>query len=539
MGWKAEVVVVVTVIVDLISVQNSLCDAELSATSPSSDVFECSFDPTEISGLFEGETVSVFANCSARSPHVHGQERHVAVAPSLMTISAVSVDATIADVVDGESLLYTSEWSNQSFNFSVRGHFLGRTSVFVSLCPPNDTSGRPSLRGSGVNQSRNGDPDGSRVLSVESSVEYRVAVIRNVRAVDHIFLVLVTVLVICGSVGIGCKVDLAVVKEVLVRPVAPAIGFGCQYIIMPLTAFGLVKLLGLSGGQALGFFASGCAPGGGSSNMYTYLLGGEVSLSVTLTLISLLASLFMIPFWLFTLGQLISSRNMHLRIPFQNIILSLAAILIPVAIGILIQKKWIKGAKFIVRCLRPFYVLLILCMFTIGVYSNLYIFRLITPTLIIAGCLLPYIGFLLGGLIAFILRQPLPRILTIAIETGIQNTGLPIILMQFSLPQPDADLSVVSPVVVAMFMPLPLWVAVGIVEIRRRCCKKRGQLNIEPVISAVDTAQTTPLEENVGEKLVQSNNNTVNSDPALNSKDESSQKKDETQAAVIVRSKPL
>lgn len=246
----------------------------------------------------------------------------------------------------------------------------------------------------------------------------------------------------------------------------------------------------------------------------------------------------MIPLWLFTLGQHISSRDMHLRIPFQNIIFSLAAILIPVAIGILIQKKWVKGAKFIVRCLRPFYVLLILCMFTIGVYSNLYIFRLITPALIVAGCLLPYIGFLLSGLIAFILRQPLPRILTIAIETGIQNTGLPIILMRFSLPQPDADLSVVSPVVVAMFMPLPLWVAVSIVEIRRRCCKKRGQLNIEPGISPVNTAQTL-LEENVGEKLVQSNNNTVNSDPALNSKDESSQKKDEMEAAVIAHSKPL
>lgn len=241
MAWKAEVVVVVAVyvVVDLISVQNSFCSAELSATSPSSGVFECSFDPTEISGLFEGQTVSVFANCSALSPppHVRGQERPVAAAaPSLLTVSAVSVDATIADVVDGERLLYTSEWSNQSFNFSVKGLFLGRTSVFVSLCPPNDTSGRLSQRESGVNQSRNGDPDGAKVLSVESSIEYHVAVIRNVRAVDHIFLVLVTVLVICGSVGIGCKVDLAVVKEVLVRPVAPAIGFGCQYIIMPLVS---------------------------------------------------------------------------------------------------------------------------------------------------------------------------------------------------------------------------------------------------------------------------------------------------------------
>lgn len=49
--------------------------------------------------------------------------------------------------------------------------------------------------------------------------------------------------------------------------------------------------MGLTGGVALGFFAAGCAPGGGSSNMYTLLLGGDVSLSVTLTLISIGASL--------------------------------------------------------------------------------------------------------------------------------------------------------------------------------------------------------------------------------------------------------
>jgi len=47
----------------------------------------------------------------------------------------------------------------------------------------------------------------------------------------------------------------------------------------------------MSGGLALGYFASGCAPGGGSSNMYSYLLGGDVSLSVTMTLISIIASL--------------------------------------------------------------------------------------------------------------------------------------------------------------------------------------------------------------------------------------------------------
>ena len=53
----------------------------------------------------------------------------------------------------------------------------------------------------------------------------------------------------------------------------------------------MVKAFGMSGGLALGYFASGCAPGGGPSNFYTYLLRGDVSLSVTMTLISIVASL--------------------------------------------------------------------------------------------------------------------------------------------------------------------------------------------------------------------------------------------------------
>lgn len=227
----------------------------------------------------------------------------------------------------------------------------------------------------------------------------------------------------------------------------------------------------------------------------------------------------MIPLWLFTLGQHIAENDTHIKIPFQNIIISLISVLVPVAIGLLIQKKWVKGARFIVRCLRPFYIILLLVMFTLGVYSNLYIFRLITPTLILCGCLLPYTGFLLSGLIAFLLRQPLPRVLTIAIETGIQNTGLPIILMKFSLPQPEADLSVVAPVVIAMFMPLPLWIAVMIVEIRRRCCRRRLKASLEEA-AAIDGTVESNLHESADVKLVGSNNNSETSENASEEKNE-------------------
>jgi len=75
--------------------------------------------------------------------------------------------------------------------------------------------------------------------------------------------------------------------------------------------------------------------------------------------------------------------------------------------------------------------------------------------------------------VARLLRQPTARVLTIAIETGIQNTGLPIVLMKLSLPQPDADMSIVGPIAIAMFMPLPLWIAFVVIAVRRRWLRRR------------------------------------------------------------------
>ena len=145
----------------------------------------------------------------------------------------------------------------------------------------------------------------------------------------------------------------------------------------------------------------------------------------------------MFPLWLFTLGRLVvSDDDAEITIPFVNIILMLAGYLIPVIVGLLIQRYCERLKSFIIFMLRPLFIVMILTMILVGGWSNIFILRLIRPLLVVAACLVPYTGFLLSGFVAFILRQPAPRILTIAIETGIQNTGLPIILMKFSLPQP-------------------------------------------------------------------------------------------------------
>ncbi|PIO70630.1 sodium bile acid symporter family protein [Teladorsagia circumcincta] len=110
---------------------------------------------------------------------------------------------------------------------------------------------------------------------------------------------------------------MSAVYETIRRPVAPAIGFAAQFVIMPLLAYGIAKTVFVSRGLfslALGLFITGCSPGGGASNFWTLLLDGNVNLSVTMTFVSTLASL-------------------------AKITRSLVALVVPLLIGIAI-KKW-------------------------------------------------------------------------------------------------------------------------------------------------------------------------------------------------------
>lgn len=83
---------------------------------------------------------------------------------------------------------------------------------------------------------------------------------------------------------------------------------------------------------------------------------------------------------------------------------------------------------------------------------------------------------MLGGLVAFICRLSRQHILTVAIETGIQNTGIAIVLLLLSLDHPESDISIVAPITSAIFTPIPLWVAIAVLHIRRRFCQQHKPL---------------------------------------------------------------
>ncbi|KAI0214454.1 P3 protein [Lamellibrachia satsuma] len=316
--------------------------------------------------------------------------------------------------------------------------------------------------------------------------KYKIAVIREPHVLYPFFLGLVFILVLCVNIGMGCALDLEVVKTVLRRPVAPAIGFFSQFLVMPILAYSMVRLFGFTHDTALGYFAIGCAPGGGKSNIYTFLFNGDVSLSVTMTFVSVIASLAMLPLWLLTLVRIASS---------------LLTVMVPLAIGIFIRRFRPSVADVISKILRPFSLFVIIVVLPIALYMNIAVIRMFTVAVVLAGCCLPYVGFLLGAVLAAVCRQSRARIITIALETGIQNIGLPILVIQHSLPHPESDIAMIGPIAVAIATPLPLWLGLAIQEVRRRCCRGPPE-----VTSDQDTNEAPYLKDTeVGEKDVEAN----------------------------------
>lgn len=171
--------------------------------------------------------------------------------------------------------------------------------------------------------------------------------------------------------------------------------------------------------------------------------------------ITYIAPIAMMPLWLFTLGKTIFDRG-EIPVPYATLSGYIVALIIPLAIGLAIQRFMPRVSAVLVRILKPMSMLLILFIVIFAIVTNLYLFELFSWQIIVGGLCLPWLGYVLGYLTALIFGQSSPDCTAIALETGIQNTGIAIFLLHFTLSQPAADLTTVMPVSVAIMTPIPL-----------------------------------------------------------------------------------
>ncbi|XP_018362929.1 PREDICTED: ileal sodium/bile acid cotransporter-like isoform X2 [Trachymyrmex cornetzi] len=318
-----------------------------------------------------------------------------------------------------------------------------------------------------------------------------ITVIREERIIDTVFTASVAILVSILYINFGCAIDWNVCRNTLRRPIGPAIGFFCQFLIMPLLSFLIGYLLFPDRPELqIGMFFTGISPSGGASNMWTLLLDGNLNLSITMTTICTIAAFGMMPFWVFTLGRYIFAQG-KIAVPYEHIATFVIGLVIPLAIGFIIQKKFPRVSKILVRVMKPCSVILIIFIIIFAIMTNLYIFQLFTWKIIIAGMGLPWLGFTFGFIIAYICKQPQADIRAIAIETGIQNTGVAIFLLRFTLKAPADDLTTVVPVSAAMMTPVPLTILFIIKLIYKYKQKKTAKGTLQSAPSLEKLQQTT------------------------------------------------
>lgn len=177
----------------------------------------------------------------------------------------------------------------------------------------------------------------------------------------------------------------------------------------------------------------------------------------------------MMPFWLFTLGRVYTYDSAS--IPFRSIATGLATLIIPVLFGLGLRKWKPKAGEFVIKCLKPLALIFVIFVIVFGSITNSYIYKMWgRHWYLVPGSLLCiYLGYTLGYLIARITKQGHKRALTIAIETGVQDTGIAIVLLQGAFTFPMGDLAASIPMTAALFTPFPLlFILIGMRI--RECC---------------------------------------------------------------------
>jgi len=133
--------------------------------------------------------------------------------------------------------------------------------------------------------------------------------------------------------GMGTTLSVADFSRVARMPWPVFIGFVLQFSIMPLTALTLAKVFGFEPEVAAGVVLIGSVPGGVASNVMTYLAGGNVPLSVTMTACSTLASPVMTPFLMRTLaGRFVDIEFVKMMFEIINMII------VPIVAGLIANR---------------------------------------------------------------------------------------------------------------------------------------------------------------------------------------------------------
>jgi BASS family bile acid:Na+ symporter len=248
---------------------------------------------------------------------------------------------------------------------------------------------------------------------------------------DSLFLLNITLAVI--MFGVALNIRLTDFKQLLKNPKPVFIGVLSQFVLLPAVTFGLVYLLKPSASIALGMFMVAACPGGNISNFMTHFAKGNVALSVCLTALATCFALFMTPlnfqYWagLYPPSSLLLKTVSISPMDMFKVLFMLLGL--PLILGMTTRKYFPKIAKKIAPYFKWGSIFFFLALIIIAFSNNTNVFVKYIKYVFLVVLLHNLSAFFTGYFIASISGLPKRDIRTIAIETGIQNSGLGLLLI--------------------------------------------------------------------------------------------------------------
>lgn len=264
-------------------------------------------------------------------------------------------------------------------------------------------------------------------------------------------------------IGLGLSLTLVDFKRIIVFPKAVTIGLTAQLVGLPAAAFGLSLLFGAPPAIAVGLVILAACPSGVTANAYTFASRADVPLCVTLSALTSVITVFTIPFFIDLALRTFYGEGQITQISPIGMLTSLMTFtLLPLAIGMVLRALFPEMAEAAVEPIRKVVLYLMMFVLLLGIISSyqdlLEHFATAGPLVVVMTLLT--MGFGYGA--AKFFGLPMPQVVTITFEVGVQNLALAFAITFNILQRPDLA---VAGLIYAVIMPAA---ALGFVAIARR-----------------------------------------------------------------------
>ncbi|WP_456378774.1 bile acid:sodium symporter family protein [Lutibacter sp.] len=233
--------------------------------------------------------------------------------------------------------------------------------------------------------------------------------------------------------GVALGISLEDFKRLFQSPKILLTGIISQFFLLPLITFIFIKLVNPMPSIALGLMMVAACPGGNISNFMTQMAKGNPALSVSLTAFATLFSLVMTPFNLHFWGNLYAPTAeilQRVELDPEELFKLVSLILgVPLVIGMSVRKYKANLAHKLSKILKPISLLIFMLFIIIAFYENFDIFINYIHYVLILVIAHNLLALATGFYFAKAMRLSYKNQKTLSIETGIQNSGLGLLLI--------------------------------------------------------------------------------------------------------------